>query len=73
MYTARPTMCEVTSARVAALCSSCSLQKYLERLRAALKKAGRTVGVNVHEGTQDPESWTRHSSFVSALFTVHAQ
>ena len=53
------------------LCSSCSLQKYLERWRAALKEDGRSAGVN--EGTQDPESWTQYSSLVTALFTVYAQ
>jgi hypothetical protein len=32
-----------------------------------------TISFNVSEGVQDPESWTQHSSFVSALFTVYAQ
>ena len=42
MFTARA-MCEVINARIAALCSSCSLQKYLERCLAALNEAGRSV------------------------------
>jgi len=47
MFTARAIF-GVTSAIVAALCSSCSLQKYLERLRAALNEAGQLlVSVNL--------------------------
>jgi hypothetical protein len=51
-----PAMFGVMKARVAALCSSCSLQQYLERWRAALNEAGRSVGVNDNEGTHNPES-----------------
>jgi len=66
-------MGEVMSARVDALCSSCSLQKYLKQWPAASYEAGWSVSVNVNEGTQDPENWTQYSSFVTALFTVYAQ
>jgi len=66
-------MGEVMSARVDALCSSCSLQKYLEQWPAASYEAGRSASVNVNEGTQDPENWTQYSSFVTALFTAYAQ
>jgi hypothetical protein len=61
-------MCELRYVTVAALCSSCSLQKYLERWPAALNEAGLLVSVN-----EDPENWTQYTSFVSALFTVHTQ
>jgi len=66
-------MCGATSKRVAAFCSSCSLQKYLERWRAVLNETGRSVGVNVNEGTQDPETWTKYSSLAKKLFAVYAQ
>jgi hypothetical protein len=36
-------MCGLTYVTVAALCSSCSLQKYLERWPEALYEAGRSV------------------------------
>jgi hypothetical protein len=36
-------MCGLTYVTVAALCSSCSLQKYLERWPAALNEAGQSV------------------------------
>ena len=42
MFIARA-MCGLTYVTVAALCSSCSLQKYLERWPPALYKAGRSV------------------------------
>jgi hypothetical protein len=42
-------------ARVAALCFSCSLQKYLERWRAALNEAGPSLGINDNEETHNPE------------------
>jgi len=32
-----------------------------------------TISVDVNEGIQDPEIWTQDSSFVTALFTIHAQ
>jgi len=64
-------MCGLTYVTVAALCSSYSLQKYLERWPAALYEAGRSVLIN--EGTQDPENWIQYNSFVSALFAVYAQ
>ena len=52
MFNARA-MFGVMYARVAALCSSCSLQKYLERWPAALNEAGRSLGVI--EGTHNPD------------------
>ena len=67
MFIARA-MCGLTYVRVAALCSSCSLQKYLERWPAALNEAGLLVSVN-----EDPENWTQYTLSVSALFTVHTQ
>ena len=42
-----------SSARVAALCSSCSLQKYLKRWPAALYEAGRSV-LMLMKGSQIP-------------------
>ena len=42
MFMAR-SMCGLTYVTVAALCSSCSLQKYLERWPAALNEAGLSV------------------------------
>jgi len=48
--------CVGSSARVTALCSSCCLQKYLKQRPAVLYEAGRSVSVNVNEGTQDPEN-----------------
>jgi hypothetical protein len=42
MFIARA-MCGLKSVTVAALCSSCSLQKYRDRWPAALREAGRSV------------------------------
>jgi hypothetical protein len=42
MFIARA-MCGLTYVTAAALCSSCSLQKYLERWPAALNEAGQSV------------------------------
>ena len=71
MFIARA-MCGLTHVTVAALCSSCSLQKYLGTVTGSFVWSW-TISVNVNVGTQDPENWTQYRSFVSALFTVNAQ
>jgi hypothetical protein len=65
-------MCGLTYVTVAALCCSCSLQKYLERWPAALNEAGRSVSV-VMKWPAINESRTPYTSLVNALFTVYAQ
>ena len=46
-------MCGLTYVRVAALCTSCSLQKYLERRPTALYEAGRSV-LKLMKGSKIP-------------------
>jgi len=72
MFIARA-MCGLTYVILAAVWSTYSLQKYLERWPAALCEAGWSVSVNVNERIQDPENWTQYSPFVTALFAVYAQ
>jgi hypothetical protein len=50
--------CVGSSATVDAMCSSCSLPKYLELWPAALYEDGRSALRNVNEAIQDPENWT---------------
>jgi len=69
MFIARG-MCGLTYVTVATLCSSYSLQKYLERWPAALNKAGRS---HVNEETQNHGRRTPYISLVTTLFTVYAQ
>ena len=57
---------------VAALCSSCSLQKYLERWRKASNEAARSVSVDDNEETRNPENWNQYISLATALSTVYA-
>ena len=63
-------ICGLTYVRVAALCSSCSLQNYLERWPAALNEAERSLS---NEETHNHGSRTPYISLVTALFTVYAQ
>ena len=67
-----PAMCGLTYVKVAALFSSCSLHKYLERWRAALNEVGRSV-LMFNEETHNDGSRTACMSLVTALFTVYAQ
>jgi hypothetical protein len=60
-----------SSASVEALCSSCGLQKYLERRPAALYEDGPSA-LMLMKGSTIPRN-ELNSSFVSALFTVYAQ
>jgi len=72
MFIARA-VCGVMSTRVVALCSSWSLNKYLERWQAALNEARWSLSFNGKEETHNPENWTQYTSLVTALFTVFSQ
>jgi len=48
-------MCMLTYVTVAALCSSCNLQKRLRMVTGGFE-LNWTISANVNEGTQDPEN-----------------